>query len=49
MTAHLEPEINVAANLWTKGLRFVGCVEDHNRRGRLLFEFADADGQAGLA
>jgi hypothetical protein len=27
----------------------VDQCEDHNRRGRLLFEFADADGQAGLA
>lgn len=41
MRIHSEPEITIAAFLWCKGLQFLGCVPDCDRRNHLVFEFED--------
>lgn len=43
---HRESEITIAAFLWCRGLQFLGCSPDSDRRNRLLFEFEDKDGLA---
>jgi hypothetical protein len=46
METYKEPEITIAAFLWCKGLQFLGCMPDSDRRNRLLFEFEDPEGLA---
>lgn len=46
MGTYKEPEITIAAFLWCKGLQFLGCVPDGERRNRFLFEFEDQVGRA---
>src|SRR5450755_2777685 len=46
---HTEGELAMAAFLWCRGFKFVGCVPDDHRRGRLLFAFEDDEGQAAHA
>lgn len=46
---HAEGELPIAAYLWCKGFRFVRCVADDHRRGRLLFAFEDDEGRAAQA
>jgi hypothetical protein len=46
---HREGELPVAAYLWCWGFKFIGCVPDDRRRGRLLFAFQDKEGQAAEA
>jgi hypothetical protein len=41
-----ESEITIAAFLWCRGLVFLGCVPDDDRRNHLLFEFEDQEGRA---
>lgn len=46
---HAEGELPIAAFLWCRGFKFVGCAPDDHRRGRLLFAFEDDEGQAAQA
>lgn len=46
---HREGELPIAAFLWCRGFKFIGCVPDDYRRGRLLFAFEDSDGTASQA
>ena len=44
-TTHMEGELTIAAFLWCRGFKFVGCLPDEHRKGRLLFAFEDEDAQ----
>jgi hypothetical protein len=46
---HTEGELPIAAFLWCLGFKFIGCVPDDHRRGRLLFAFEDDEGRASQA
>jgi hypothetical protein len=43
---HTEAELPIAAFLWCRGFKFVGCVPDDHRSCRLLFAFEDDEGNA---